>query len=358
VEADREILLVLDYVHGESLAELVKREHGRARRVPPSVALAIAIDALRGLHAAHECTSARGEPLDLVHRDLSPHNILVDIHGTAKIADFGVAKARGRMQTLTKTGELKGKASYMAPEQVHGKVSRRSDVFSMGVVLWEVLSAERLFVGASQGATLGRVLLANVPDLRTKVPEISEDVAQAIAQSLRRRPEDRFTTALDFACALESGGAVASRAEVARWVEDLAGREIDARACEVAELEGGSPLDRRPSRHPWKAQKLFLSLGAVTLVVAALAGWRSRSVTAPTTAASAAPSEERVGADIPPPPDDTEPAPEQAEPSPSIPARRSNGVPPRRLVRRAPKPDCTPPFVIEGGRKLFKPECF
>jgi serine/threonine-protein kinase len=378
VEADGEVLLVLDYVHGESLAVLARRAQAcgvHGGRVPPPLALAIAVDVLRGLHAAHQCTDPRGEPLELVHRDVSPHNILVDIHGIAKIADFGVAKARGRMQALTKKGELKGKASYVAPEQVHGNASRRSDVFAMGIVLWEALSGERLFVGASQGATLGRVLLANVPDLRAKVPEVTSEVARAIGQGLERRPEDRFATALDFARALEASGPIATRADVARWVEELAGPEIEARARLVAELEGEALRPESPHaqhhqpRRP-TARRLLVAFGGLTVLGGAFAWLRAGSAATPEPAVFPQPSAERsgpLGLSPEPPnnaqdegaaPAQADSAPAQVDSAPITTSLRPSTEPPRRAVRRAPKADCTPPYVIAGGRKLFKPECF
>src|SRR5580692_3839687 len=120
--------------------------------VPPAIALTIASDVLLGLHAAHEATDDRGEPLSIVHRDVSPQNVLVGVDGIARVVDFGVAKAAGRLQS-TRDGQVKGKAAYMSPEQLRGDgVDRRSDVYACGVVLWEMLTGQRLFAGGSPEA--------------------------------------------------------------------------------------------------------------------------------------------------------------------------------------------------------------
>src|SRR5215472_12533797 len=131
-----ELLLVLEYVHGESLSRLLRATAEAGALVPWRIAAAIVSGVLHGLHAAHEAKSERGEPLDLVHRDVSPQNVTVGVDGVARVLDFGIAKAVGRL-THTRGGLVKGKYSYMAPEQVQGIVTRRSDVFSAAILLWE-----------------------------------------------------------------------------------------------------------------------------------------------------------------------------------------------------------------------------
>ncbi|HEY6462542.1 MAG TPA: serine/threonine-protein kinase, partial [Polyangiaceae bacterium] len=145
VTLDGELYLVMDYVAGESVAHLLRGLRRRDAFVPPRIAVTIACDMLAGLHAAHEATDDHGQPLGIVHRDVSPQNVLVGTDGSARVVDFGVAKAAGRMQT-TREGQVKGKAAYMAQEQLRGgAVDRRTDVYSAAVVLWETLTGERLF---------------------------------------------------------------------------------------------------------------------------------------------------------------------------------------------------------------------
>jgi serine/threonine protein kinase len=140
-----ELYLVMEYCEGDRLATLVNRAASRDGFMPVDVVLRIMVDVLQGLHAAHELTDTSGRPLQIVHRDVTPQNILVGVDGVSRLVDFGVAKAEARANT-TKDGALKGKIAYMAPEQIgEHEVSRQSDVFSAGVVLWEALASKRLF---------------------------------------------------------------------------------------------------------------------------------------------------------------------------------------------------------------------
>ena len=141
------VYLVMSFVEGAPLSELAKVEAGTTSpRLPLGVALWIIIDALAGLHAAHELRDDDGVSLGLVHRDVSPQNILVGADGVSRLSDFGIAKVDGTARVQTDAGELKGKFAYISPEQLRGAApTRRSDLFSMGVVLWELLSGRRLF---------------------------------------------------------------------------------------------------------------------------------------------------------------------------------------------------------------------
>ena len=163
----------------------------------------ILFGALEGLHAAHEARDAKGEPLDLVHRDVSPHNILVGTDGIARVLDFGVAKARGRAQT-TRVGQLKGKLAYMAPEQLRGKVTRRTDVFAASVVLWEALTGTRLFQGDDEGEVVDQLLHKEIPSPRQYAPAVTRELEEVVMRGLAREPARRFATAREMAIALES----------------------------------------------------------------------------------------------------------------------------------------------------------
>ena len=152
-----ELFLVMEYVQGESLARLSKAALSRGEPIPPEMVVTMLVGALHGLHAAHEANNDHGEPLGIVHRDVSPHNVLVGTDGVARVLDFGVAKATGRVAT-TQEGHLKGKMAYMAPEQVRGTVSRQTDVYAASVVLWETLTGKRLFVGDNDVQVFEKVL--------------------------------------------------------------------------------------------------------------------------------------------------------------------------------------------------------
>ena len=149
-----ELLLVLDYVHGTSLASALRAASLAGQRVPISVANAILAGTLHGLHAAHTATNEQGEALCIVHRDVSPQNVLVGTDGIARLIDFGVAKAVGRLQT-TDAGGLRGKLAYMPPEQVVGNVAAVTDLYAAGVVLWEAWTGRRFFEADNEGALVG-----------------------------------------------------------------------------------------------------------------------------------------------------------------------------------------------------------
>src|SRR5579859_4334196 len=158
-----DLFLVMDYVRGAPLSFLVRRVRERGMRTPAPIAARILCDALAGLHAAHEAKDSEGAPLAIVHRDVSPQNVLVGEDGVARVFDFGVAKAAGRLQT-TRVGQLKGKLSYMAPEQINDEpVSRLTDVYAAAVVYWETLTGQWLFQASDDRATFTKVLWSPVP---------------------------------------------------------------------------------------------------------------------------------------------------------------------------------------------------
>ncbi len=197
---------------------------------------AILFGALEGLHAAHEARDPRGDPLELVHRDVSPHNILIGTDGIARVLDFGVAKARGRAQT-TRVGQLKGKLAYMAPEQLRGKVTRRSDVFSASVVLWEALTGARLFQGDDEGDVVNRLLAEEIPSPRQYAPGVARELEAIVMRGLERDPAARFPTARHMALAIEDLAIMATPIEVGAWVERVAGVTLAQRAERVASIE-------------------------------------------------------------------------------------------------------------------------
>ncbi len=227
-QGTEELLLVLELVEGESLSKLLKSVHQRKDRVPQPIVSAIVRDMLRGLHAAHEATTPEGEPLLIVHRDVSPHNVLVGTDGMARVLDFGVAKARGRVQQ-TQKGQLKGKLAYMSPEQARGRmVDRRSDVFSAGIVLWELLTGQRLLDGDNEAALLVALLSEKPAAPGSKDPALAQFDA-LVQKALEVDPVERYSSALEMAAAVERAIAPASRVQVAEWVKVEAKASLERR---------------------------------------------------------------------------------------------------------------------------------
>jgi serine/threonine-protein kinase len=249
-ELDGELLLVMEYVEGASLSDLTSSAETRDEVVPASVALRIAVDACAGLHAAHECHDEQGEPLGLVHRDVSPQNILIGRDGVARITDFGIAKVQSSDSMVrTATGHLKGKMGYMAPEYIRGRpVDRTSDEFALAVVTWETLTGQRLFRSGNDLETMMRALSAPIPKLSRHVEGADDELDAIFARALRRSPSERYPTLLEFQTALEiwagTAGMLATRAEVAAYVEEHAGGKLAARRAlvrkRIAELDGES----------------------------------------------------------------------------------------------------------------------
>ena len=236
VKEDDELLLVLELVDGESLSKVIKPLHARKGRVPRTIASAIVIDMLRGLHAAHEAKNEAGEPLLIVHRDVSPHNIVVSTEGRARVLDFGVAKARGRVQQ-TQKGQLKGKLAYMSPEQARGKaVDRRSDVFAAGIVLWELLVGQRLYDHDNEAALLVALISESPLPPSAKDPSLA-DLDALVLKALAIQPDDRYATALEMAEAVAATIPPASRTEVATWIKNEARSSLTRRQTLMARAQ-------------------------------------------------------------------------------------------------------------------------
>jgi len=225
--------LVMEYIEGDTLARLLARAAQRGKRLPVPIALRIALDTLSGLHAAHELRDDSGSPINLVHRDVSPQNVLVGVDGIARITDFGVARAASRL-TATRVGQLKGKIAYMAPEQAAGEESldRRADVFAAGIVIWEALAAKRLFKAENEAATLSRVMSEPVAPLSVIVPGLSVQLSNVVMRALERDPNRRFATCAQFGDALEAAATgkerIATPRELAAYVTEVLGEEVSA----------------------------------------------------------------------------------------------------------------------------------
>jgi serine/threonine-protein kinase len=243
VTEDEELLLVMEYVHGEVLARLLGLCVRLGQPVPPEIVVAILAGTLHGLHAAHEAVSDRGVPLHIVHRDISPPNILVGIDGVARVLDFGVAKA-GMRASVTQQGATKGKLSYMSPEQLRGgEIDRRTDVFAAGVVLWETLTLRRLFPGDDPAQVSARVLRGPIPPPSTIDARAQPAFDGVVARALARPVEERFTSALEFATALEAVVAPASERQVGAWVARVAGERLARREAVLARVESADDAE-------------------------------------------------------------------------------------------------------------------
>jgi tRNA A-37 threonylcarbamoyl transferase component Bud32 len=371
-----ELFLVLEYVHGESLARLL-RAASPGDRIPEAIALTIATDVLRGLHAAHEAKGNDGQPLDLVHRDVSPSNVVIDEHGVARVLDFGIAKARHRAQE-TATGQLKGRMRYMAPEQVHGEVTRRSDIFAAGVLLWELVTGEPLFGGDSDGETLAEVLGKRIPTPSERGVALPMAFERALMQALDRRPSERFESALRMVEAL-SDCPHASRDEVAAWVHRLAGESLSARERRLRELrvestvsvaraqergDGALAIEASPREQRATGRKAWVALvvaglAVVTWLVATWPRERERadaSPSAPSGLPTRAASELDVPAAVAPVAIPTtlpaSPSRQPAAPSPRAPPRLSHSAAPA-------KAPCAQPWSVDAdGVRVYNRECF
>lgn len=251
--AGDDVQLVMDYVEGATLSQLLSAASKRGEKLPPGVVLRIALDACAGLAAVHEARDEHGASLGLVHRDVSPQNLLVGLDGLARISDFGTAKSALEGRPSTTQGTLKGKLAYMAPEYVgRGRLDLRVDVFAMGVVLWESLAGKRLFRGANDADTLDRVQREEAPPLSDVAPELGAIFDEAIARALVKLPEERWSSveALGAAIAAVAGERhmIASHAEVARVVRSAVEPELEARRADVrarlAEMDA-APGSRR-----------------------------------------------------------------------------------------------------------------
>jgi len=228
--SDRGYYLVMEYIEGDTLARILARAATSRQRIPIPIAIRIVLDTLAGLHAAHELKDDNDRSLNLVHRDVSPQNILVGVNGTARITDFGVARAATRLSS-TRSGQLKGKLAYMAPEQARGgMIDRRADVFAIATVLWEVLADKRLFKGEGEADTLNRVLFEPIPRLGEIAPDVHPTLEAVAMKSLERDPQKRYASAAVFADELEKAAraihALATVREVAEYVQKVLGQEI------------------------------------------------------------------------------------------------------------------------------------
>lgn len=246
VATEGELLVVMEYVRGESLARLLRALRASDNRVPLPIATSIVVGALHGLHAAHKATSDRGTPLQIVHRDICPQNILVGVDGAARVIDFGAAA--GRLQA-TREGIGKNRIAYAAPEQLaaEGDVTRWVDIYAMAVVLWETIAGRPLFDADNDSALVEQVLAGVEDPPSLHAPDVPPQLDALILKGLAREPADRFASAREMADALVRVVTPAFPTDVGAWVEEVARETLAKRAKALAEIEGRS---RMPSVLP------------------------------------------------------------------------------------------------------------
>jgi len=243
-EQDGTLYIVMEWVDGEPLSTLQKAARNKGG-IPLAVAARIGLHAALGLHAAHELQDEEGALLGLVHRDVSPQNILVTYTGVVKIVDFGVAKATsGAQDGRTKAGQVKGKVPFMSPEQALGKkVDRRTDVFALGIVLYQMITGKHPFRGDNDMATLHRICdPAPVATVKSVVPTCPDALSDVISKALEKDPAKRFQTMTEMARGLERGvaslvgdGDSTKDQDTAAFVRSVVGERADKRKAAIKE---------------------------------------------------------------------------------------------------------------------------
>ena len=369
-EKDDIAYLVMEYVEGESLQRMQRAAQKKGMRIPPGVLLRVMADVCAGLHAAHELCDERGQPRGVIHRDVSPQNVLVSTKGVAKLIDFGIAKARDRLSGDTTTDQVKGKLRYMAPEQAVGQpMDRRADVWAVGAVLYHLLAGRPPFDGEHDVAVLAALSSGRPP--APLPPGIHPSITSVVMRALTPAPDGRFDTAASMQQALEdamvAAGVGASTGDVAAFLAQVSGEDADKRreairrGLEAASAWGGASDDRpRPLVDPPSFGGRTLGSAALTIAPADrrrtlgtaiaiasagvmvgvvglfVASTRSQvAAGSATVAASVAPPSVSSPAASAPPPAETE--------APAPPAATSAGAPPAITrptgsVHRPPRP--------------------
>lgn len=309
----------MEWVEGESLHTIIA-EAGKRRAIPPEMAVRILTDAAAGLNAAHELRDEHGAPRGVVHRDISPHNILIGTNGSVKLVDFGVAKAMGRVSEATRAGQLKGKFGYMSPEQALGKtIDRRSDLFSLGIVLFELTTGRRLFRGETDVETLRLVISGQVPRPTSIDPKYPQKLERIVLRALDRDPDQRYQTAQeieeDLRRFLKSERVVVPQSGIAGLLKRVVGERIEQRrkavrsalkALSTGGAMGAELLSPDPAFTPTGKDRITVSgVSVVTGTgltglsgVGSVAGAAARLAGAPSSSRAARPAARLSGASI------------------------------------------------------------
>jgi serine/threonine protein kinase len=400
LSSDGELFLVMEYIDGATLNALLEGAARQARCLPLDIVSAVISGCLHGLHAAHEATDEEGVPLRVVHRDVSPQNIMIGRDGQIKVLDFGLAQAAAQSH-VSRVGFASGKAAYMAPEQVRCEgLDLRTDIFAVGVVLWEALTGQRLFRSAKAGeeAAIHNVLVMPVPPPSRLRAEIPSAVDALTLRALCRDPSVRFATAREFALSLEAALPPATASRVSDCLAELCSARLAERAAlhlsvrrklhplvddAVTELNLGEPetevalpglstdaVHGRTRAGTERSSKALALLGALVVVaVGAAVHVRVASSSARESERGAAAQRPGVSVSIPRPtvaleaqqpavsasPLPVAPIPSAANQGASATVRQLNAV--ASKVRRRPDPCSPPTFVDQDGIRHFKDGC-
>ena len=324
IEGQGELFIVMEYIEGETFAALMREARRRKERVPVGVALRIICGALHGLHAAHEVTNERGEPMNLVHRDVSPDNIIVGADGFARLLDFGIARALG-MYSQTREGEVKGKLAYMTPEQIMGEtITARTDVFAASVVLWQALTGRQLFKGKHVGEYTHKILNKAIDPPSYVLPDLPKKLDPLVLHGLEREVAKRWFSAQAMAEAIEEVGDLATQREVGVWVRRLGAEHLAVMARKVAAVEN-APRNAPPRSLPPPSSDDMMDepsggvdpveIVAVSPAAAANPGAPRPGAPRPQSVRPAPPKSASIGPKPPPPPKHAQPTSKDDKPA-------------------------------------------
>ena len=351
--ADGEHFMAMEYVHGRDVKQLLTTasDHGG---LSLGGALTIVAEACAGLHHAHELTDEHGQPLGVVHRDVSPSNLIVRYDGEVKVVDFGIAKAANH-SSVTRTGALKGKAGYMSPEQCRGGIiDRRSDIFGLGILLFEATTCLRLFFGDNDFAVMNRIIDCDYERPRTLIPDYPARLEAIVTRALAKDPADRFPTAWAMRQAIEdfalAEGIRLSTAELAARMRELFGEVATPTVLTLPtpheHVDTSTTLTtflRRRRRRTTVGLSVGLSVAGVALAVAGyLAGTASRAPDRdPDRDLAPAPDRDRTKAQGPGATPETVPAEVPAERAEA--SATASDLPPETATPAPAEPDNTQP---------------
>ena len=265
-EVDKQYFIAMEYVSGLSVAQVGKLATQRLGEVPQGVACGIVAQACAGLHHAHETKLPDGTEMGIIHRDVSPQNLLLTYEGFVKVVDFGIAKAEGRA-TQTRAGMVKGKFAYMSPEQCVGQpLDRRTDIFALGIILFELCTSRRLFRRANTFDTYEAIIKCEVPDPRSVNPNVSEKIAAVILKALAKNRDDRFATAEAMQEALElamrRSGVRGSAMDLSRFIESNFADQVREQEDLIRRIEAGE-LNQPEHQNDPGASKLAENYDAI-----------------------------------------------------------------------------------------------